>query len=416
MTRRFALSILTAALAAPAGAQFVNRAVFLGLDSEGLRRNYEQNASYFMDRDSYVRLPPWALATLDPFVPGVRYRFGSVSGREFTVEGRGRFELPLGDGDDRGESTGRGDRWRFTYDVLQSETQDTRFLRNALGFEHDLDASTALVAQGEVFAEKPQIDVSFGAHLWRGDRSGVRVLFTAVDAPNDKSDTSEYLSDPYGWMASGYFATQDRGSEVSFELAGQLPLRVREPVSGSELELHRHLGTIRARHSLGGRQWLDLQLEGEWTEKDFSAAAIGPVEAFERRGYRLATEWWTDFGGDGIAAAYGVSFLSLDAEGRQRVDPAAGYALDRREVFATARGLIPLAEHWSLEPFLQAGHVRFREAFGNASRRSEDEFRGKLSANVRYRFSDRAFLTFIVSAELHEPGFGGGGAQFVARF
>ena len=54
-------------LAAPVTAQFVNRATWLGVDEEGVRRNFAQGTEYFLDRFSYVVTAPWWERSLPTF-------------------------------------------------------------------------------------------------------------------------------------------------------------------------------------------------------------------------------------------------------------------------------------------------------------------------------------------------------------
>src|SRR5690606_31615109 len=119
-----------------------------------------------------------------------------------------------------------GDDVAFHYHVLQGENRDTRFVRNVIGLEYALDATTALFVQGTPFADKEQIDVSVGAWLWRRDDEALRFMLTAVDAPNEKSQLAVYERAPYGLHLAGAFG-DPLGLRVAFELGAQLPFEQR---------------------------------------------------------------------------------------------------------------------------------------------------------------------------------------------
>lgn len=106
--------------AVPATAQFVNRAVWLGFEEEGMRRHFAQGTEYFLDRFSYVVVAPWWERGLPNFGNRVGYRLGSTSGSHFAVEGAIDHVVPLGDG------------LLFRYHARQGENRDTRFVRNSV--------------------------------------------------------------------------------------------------------------------------------------------------------------------------------------------------------------------------------------------------------------------------------------------
>jgi hypothetical protein len=79
------------------------------------------------------------------------------------------------------------------------------------------------------------------------------------------------------------------------------------------------------------------------------------------------------------------------------------------------RTRLAAGEKLSFEPQLFAGIVEdeFRDA---GDTRDEHRFEGKLSWNTRWDFTPNVALSLLVGFQLDEPAFGGGGAQFVARF
>lgn len=388
-------------LAAPTTAQFVNRAVWLGFEEEGVRRNFAQGTEYFLDRFSYVVVAPWWERGLPNFGNRVDYRLGSTSGSQFTVEGAIDHAVPLGDG------------LQFRYHVLQGENRDTRFVRNAVALEYALGETTAVFAQGELFAEKSLIDVSVGAWLFRRDDDALRIMLTAVDWTSEKSRTVEYERAPYAAMVSGAFGDV-ASHRLRFEVGAQLPFEVRELADGDRLEMQRYLGSATSHLRLAERDTLVTAVEMEWTDKQFvpTSGADPFAEAFERTFLQARMEWWRDAV---VPWSIGVLYTHHDEDGLRANDPGASLRTRRREWFGILRTEWRLGEQLAFEPQLYAGLVddEFRDG---VETRDERRFEGKLAWNTRWDFSDSVSLAVIVSVQVDEPAFGGGGAQFVARF
>lgn len=403
MAARVALRIWLAALTtAPAAAQYLNRAAWLGIEEEGIRRDFSQGSEYFLDRFSYVSLPPWMERGLPRFADGIDYRMGSVTTSDFTIEGSIDKTLALGDG------------FGFGYHVLQSETRDARFLRNAIEFDYALGDETAVFVQTEMFADKDLIDVSAGAWLLRREQQALRAMVTAVDAPSEKSDSVDYLQRPVALMLAGVFGDPER-QRLAFELAGQLPFDVRDVATGDEFSLQRWIGSCTWHLRVADRDWIVAGAEVEWTEKQLDPATVGDprTEDFDRDFGQVRLEWWRDE--ERTPWSIGVLHTWQREDGRRPFDPASSPFVRRSELFALARMHLPVGERLSFEPQLLAGHVDLRVRDGGPGL-DVDRFEGKLSWYTRYDFSPRVSFTVGVSAQLDRAAFGGGGAWFVARF
>lgn len=390
--------------AAPLPAQFVNRAAWLGIEREGIRRDFTQGAEYHLDRFSYVVLPPWWDPDLDPWANGIEYRFGSVTARDFTVEGGLDHTVDLGPG------------YRFRYHLLQGEHNDARFLRNAVALEHDLSPQVALFAQGEILAQKSDIDASFGAWLHRSPGFTLRAMVTAVDLAADKDDRVRHEVDPWAVQIAGTIG-RPGGHRIFFDLAGQLPLRLRDETAAATFGMERWLGRAEARWCLGEHDWLVSAAELEWTAKELRPDAPGsPLqEDFSRDYQQVRIEWWRAV--QPWTWSAGLVFTHQEEDGRRPFDPALDLAILRHEWMAVGRVQVPLAEQWDLEPQVFAAHVRLDDQRGEGEPTARvDSFEGKVSWNLRHRFANGAALAFVVALQLDEPKFGGGGAQFMARF
>ncbi len=391
-------------LAAPAPAQFVNRAVWLGFDGEGVRRQFRQGTEYWLDRTSYVSLPPWWDADLDPWGDRVDYRFGSVSAREFTVDGTLDHHLPLADG------------FRFRYHLHQGEHRDARYLTNAVALEADLSARTALFAQGEILADKSAADLSVGAWFCRTERSALRLMVTAVDFADAKSLRAEHDVDPYAVQFAGVLGERE-GDRVTWELAAQLPFRARDLQDQAAFGMERWLGRVQGRLRLDGDDWLVAAGEAEWTVKDLRPDQAGsPLrEDFHRSFQQVRVEWWRQV--RPLEWSVGLQATHQDEVGRRPFDPAADLGIRRQEWLLLARTRLPAGEHLSFEPQVFLGVVDLDELAGTgAPAHSRTSFEGKLAWNARWEFRPGTALALVVSLQLDEPAFGGGGAQFVARF
>lgn len=403
MPRRHVIGAALAALALGplATAQYVNRAVWLGLDEEGVRRDFAQGTEYFLDRFSYVVRAPWWDRGLPRFGNAFTLAVGSTSSSQFTIESQFDHALPLGEG------------FTFRYHFQQSEHRDTRFVRNEIALERTVGEHAAVFVQASPLAEKSGIDVSVGAFLWRTDESALRVMLTAVDAPNEKSGEVEYLDQPFGAMVSGVFGDPD-AARLYVEAGAQLPFTLRRLDDGSRLRLWRTIALAEAHVRTFERDWLVAGGECEWTAKDFQPLAVGdPLrEDLDRRFRQVRLEWWRDVE---IPWSIGVVHTRHVEAGRRPNDPAADLVTSREETLAIARMHVPLGERWSFEPQAFAGRVRdfTRDA---ARSRDHDRFEGKLSLHARYDFSPNVSLAVQVGVQLDELAFGGGGAVFVARF
>ncbi|MCR9246550.1 MAG: hypothetical protein NXI31_16070 [bacterium] len=383
-------------LAAPAVGQFINRAAWLGIEEEGIQPGFRRGPEYYLDRMSYVVLPPWWRRGLPLFQDQVYYRVGSVTGREFTIEGGFDHAIDL------------GQDVTFRYHLLQAENRDARFLRNTVELELPTGETSALFAGGELFQDKSVIDASFGAWLFRENEQALRVMVTAVDAPSNKSQRVEYRTDPWAIMLSGAFGDPE-SHRIVFDFGAQLPLVMRDLMDGSRFEMQRWIGSFETHLRLGERDWLVLGGEIEWTDK--TRRDVDPARF--RRDFRdLRVEWWRD--GE-IPWSVGIAHFHETEDDRRPGGAASSMRMRRDEWFGIGRIQMPVADRWFFEPQVFAGNVRRFER-GGMSPEYVDRFEGKVAFNARYDFSERATISFIVSTQLDAPEFGGGGVQFVARF
>lgn len=400
--RRCAAPLLLVALAAPAAAQFVNRATWLGVDEEQIRTDYERGVEYYMDRASYVVLPPWWNRGLPRFEDRAWYTGGSVSSSRLTLEGGIDQRIELGEG------------FAFRYHLLHSETRDTRILRSAIELEYAIGQESAVFVQSELMAEKSVVDVSVGAWLLRRDANALRVMVTSVDAPSRKGERVIYERDAWAVMLAGAFGDPE-SHRVAFEIGGQLPFELRDVDAAVDLELHRWIGSVETHIRLGERDWLVGAAEVEWTDKSRRALPGSSLasEEFRRDFHEVRVEWWRDC--EDLPWSVGVSHLELDEDGIVAGDPSSNLRGRREEWFGIGRLHVPINEQVSFEPQVLAGNVR-RIVRDAARDLYTDRFEGKVALNTRYHFSPDASLAVLVTAQLDEPAFGGGGIQFVARF
>ncbi len=382
-------------------AQFLNRATWLGVEREGIRSDFRRGVEYFMDRASYVVLPPWWNRGLPRFHDQLSYRGGSVRTAELTLEGQLDVTKRLGSG------------WSAGFHMLQSETRDTRFLRTALELEYELGPGTAVFAQAELFAEKAVVDASVGAWLLRNEHEALRVMLTAVDAPSAKNADLEYQTDAYALMVAGAFGDPE-SHRVAFEVSGQLPFEVHDVPGAAAYELQRWIGSVESHVRLGERSWLVGAAEVEWTDKSRAPLTGGTVEPEDfRRDFReFRVEYWHD--DPETPWSLGVSHLVLEEDGiTQNLDNRLRGR--REEWFGIARIHLPFSGRLSFEPQVLAGNVR-RIARDAMNDEFADRFEGKLAFNTLWDFSEHARMTVQVTTQLDEAAFGGGGVQFVARF
>lgn len=391
---------------APASAQFLNRAVWLGAEEEPFRRDYDQSPDYFLTRWSYVDAPPWWRGdSLDPFANRLDVMGGSVSSKRLTLEAVGNAGIEMGDG-----FVGR-------LNYLQSENQTTQFERVAVGIDKRLSDATAMFLQMEGTPDKSRADASLGLELFRGDTSAHRLMFTLVDFPHGKSDEFRYERQPYGILLAGY-AGDPRRFEFDYEIGTQLPFEEQRVDEAMNLSMNRTIGTLEGRLRLDERDRLIFGLDGELTDKELrpeDPATPGAENGNIAFG-RLRSEWWHR-GEGGREYSLGAYWLH-DREEWTVLDGSAPNAdVKRSEAMLFTRAHLKLRSAWSLEPYVIGGLVDLKQT-GLAPFGDEDfeGFQGKLGLPLRFDFSAHAWIRFDLGFQLDELAFGGGGVQLVASF
>ncbi len=388
-------------LAAVLPAQYLNRAAFGGVEAEGFRRDFPLGSEYFLDRFSYVVSPPWWRRGLPWFADRFEYRLGSTSSTQFTLEGAydQRFALD--------ESAGIG------VHLLHSENRDWRFVRQAIELDLITSESTGVFVQAEPLAEKSEIDVSAGAWLWRAGDEGLRLMWTGVDLTAEKSRSFDYRRQAHALMLTGAHG----GGEdwrLTWELGGQLPFVVEDTATRESLSMWRWIGSAESHWRLAERDWLVAAAELELTSKELRPATAGgaATEDFDRAFRQLRLEFWRDT--PNRPWSVGVLHTAMNEDAARPFDPAGGQRGRRQEWFGIARLQLPVDGKLSFEPQLFAGYVSNR--LDGVDRLRHQRFEGKVAWNLRWDFSPTTTLVLVVSTQLDEFAFGGGGAQFSMRF
>jgi hypothetical protein len=67
LVRALTLGVCFCLFAAKTATQYLIRALYQGRAEEEIRRNYNQNFEYYLDRFSFVDMPPWWNEPLEPF-------------------------------------------------------------------------------------------------------------------------------------------------------------------------------------------------------------------------------------------------------------------------------------------------------------------------------------------------------------
>ncbi|MEM6567313.1 MAG: hypothetical protein AAF957_02820 [Planctomycetota bacterium] len=402
------LALLAVALSAPASAQFMNRAVYLGFEEEGFRRDFRQDREYFVDRYAIIDQPPWWRGTPEAFHPfqnRLSLAGGSVSSDELSLESTVNL----------GVDVGRGVTVRANY--LASEHQTTRFTRFAVGMDFRTSESSSFFFQLEGDAGKDRADGSLGVEFLRSDHGAHRLMFTAVDWSTGKSDVFEYDDKPYGVMLSGYRGRAD-GVRFLYDLGVQLPFQERLIGTGETFAMDRTIGLAEVRVPVSDEDELVLGFDGELNSKELrqpDAASIRREDGDVQRG-RLRAEWWRrrDSGYD---TSFGLWLHGIDEDYVRPNDPAETRRVRRREAMFTGRVRVPFNPTWSVEPYVIAGHVDLTDRLGGQTGELDFEgFQGQAGIPIRYTFSDFALVRLDLSMQLDQFAFGGGAVQVEARF
>jgi len=407
--RTFPGALLLVSLAAgttPVSAQYLNRAVWLGPDAEGMRRDYPQGDDYFVNRAAIADLPPWWTgASWDPFGNRLFVAGGSVSTDRLTLEGVGNVGLDLGSG-----FTGR-------LHYLQSEDQTTQYQRVALGIDAPLSERSALFLQLEGTPDKSRSDLSLGFELRPTERTRHRAMLTLVDFSWRKSEELEYTEAPYALGFSGITGDPAR-AQLYYELGLQLPFEERRLGSDEVFRLERAIGTVETRVALSARDRLVLALDGGLGSKGLrpdDPVTLAREEA-EVRHHRLRAEWWRSLD-RGREVRLGASWRRLRADDSFAEEPARDLHERREETLLYGAGRLPIAGKWSAEPYVIGGPVRLEVRHGDGTTSGDpDGFQGKLGVPLVFAFSERARLRIDLSLDLDALAFGGGAVQLSASF
>jgi len=386
-------------------AQYLNRAAYLGRDSEGVRRNYTQGEAYFIDRYTYVVQPPWMDRDPDFRIPGTAWAGGSTSSTKLTIEGKLLADAQL------------DDRFGFRGLILQSENQDTQYQRVGLELDYKFSDTWSTFLQLEGTTDKSQDDLSLGIARTEPD-SDLRFMVTFVDFASRKSDVSVYTKDAYAVMLNGRFGLVD-AANLRFDVSAQLPMRIRFDDTGQRFALERYIGLVEGRLPIHEGHTLVASLETEFTSKELRTNdALDPLaEDLDRDFEIIRVESWHSFD-DGIELSVGGFYVHKREDGRRINDPAASLRLRRTEWIGTVRAEIPLSPKVAFEPKLTAGTVDYEERGQRApgSDRKFDGFKGRIDTPFLFRFSDTAFLQLGWGMQLDKFTTAGGSLVFRADF
>ncbi|MEN8129831.1 MAG: hypothetical protein ABFS45_06475 [Pseudomonadota bacterium] len=370
-----------------------------------MRRNFEQDTEYYLDRFSFVDLPPWWNERLEPF----RNRFfvagGSVSSADLTLEAQLNLALPLG----KGFSAG------FHY--LESENQTNQYQRVAPALEYQLSPATSVFAMIEGTVEKEEADMSFGMNLFHTERGRTRLMFTFVDFSDGKARDFEYTKNPYGLKVSGDYRW-DGGSEIYYEADAQLPFEQRLLIDDELFSMWRVIALGETRFALSGRDKLVVAVYFEFTQKALEPGDMDSplAEDFDGDMERMRLEWWRKVSND-YQWAMGLSWLRLRNEGARINDPAQNLEEHRNELLYVARVRIRLTGFALFEPNIWAGYVDYQNQLGGVTvNKSFDGFQGKIGLPLVLRFSKEALFSINPTFQLDQLSFGGGSVQFQAKF
>ncbi|MEM9379446.1 MAG: hypothetical protein AAGB93_05795 [Planctomycetota bacterium] len=408
LLRAVPLALLALAVSAPASAQFMNRAVYLGFEDEGFRRDYRQDREYFVDRYAIIDQPPWWRGTPEAFNP-FQNRFslagGSVSSDELSLESTVNVGVDLG----------RGTTLRANY--LASENQSTRFTRFAVGMDFRTSESSSFFFQLEGDAGKDRADGSLGVEFLRSDHGAHRLMFTAVDWSTGKSDVFEYDDKPYGVMLSGYRGRPD-GVRFLYDVGAQLPFTERTIATSETFQMNRTIGLFEVRVPVSEDDEFVIGFDGELTAKEArqpDPASILREDGDVQRG-RVRAEWWRRRS-SGRDSSLGFWLHGIDEDYERPNDPAESRRVRRREAMLTGRMRFPFNPTWSVEPYVLAGYVDLTDRVGGATGDLDFEgFQGQAGIPLRYTFSDFALVRLDLSMQLDKFAFGGGALQVEARF
>ena len=405
LVRALALALCLSLFATSATAQYINRALYQGSGEEEIRRNFNQDIEYYLDRFSFIDLPPWWNDRLELFRNRILGVGGSVSSADLTLEAQLNLTLALG----RGFSAG------FYY--LESENQANQFQRVAPAFEYQLLPTMSIFAMLEGTVEKEEADLSFGMNLFHTERGRTRLMFTFVDFSADKSQEFEYTKSPYGLMLSGDYRWDD-GSEIYYEAGAQLPFEQRFLNDDAQFNMWRVIALGEGRYALSARDKLVLAVYTEFSKKSLEPGEINSplAEDFDGDLVRMRLEWWRKVSDDRQWAT-GLSWLRLRNDGMRINDPGQSLEEHRNELLYVARVRLRLTGLVLFEPNIWAGYVDYQNQLGGVTvNKAFDGFQGKIGLPVVLRFSKQALLSLNPTFQLDQLSFGGGSVQFQALF
>ncbi|MGM0569814.1 hypothetical protein [Marinobacter sp.] len=364
---------------------------------EGRNENY--------DEERFVDLYSFRHSQRRPRVTetGLRGTGGSVGSSRLYFDSRFRQDFGFND-----------NRQAFMLDIQRSEDFDGTYQRQLVGFRHQMTDRLQVWLQGDVFADKSEIDVYASARYALPHGGWVHGSWIQPDAWfNDKSDTDDrILDEPHSYFIQWHQPWRDNRhrTTISATLNPESEFDSRQQALKAVSRNFR--GAITQELFLGAWHY-QVEYAGEYTARTYRLDEADASTSFRRQHHQLTVEaMWTEHKNQ---PSIGLSYIYLNEKGYF------GRAMDthgdvqRREPITFASVATRLGPRSTLRPAVYLGHPDVSQRFTSEDERdlNSNSLRAKLTLPLEITLSrqEPAVLTIAPTFKLHEVAFGGGNVQ-----
>jgi hypothetical protein len=307
-----------------------------------------------------------------------------------------------------------GDRQAFMLDMQRSLDFDGAYDRQLMGFRHQLTNRLQVWLQGDVFADKSEIDIYASARYATGNGGWLHGSWIRPDYWfNDKTDTDDRLKTrPHSYFLQWHQPWQDQHQSTTASLTVTPEAAIDSARESLTVESQSIRGALTQQLTRGDWRYL-LEYTGEYSTRDYRLDDATDTTDFRRQYHQWSAE--VSHQGHQYRPTVGVRYVYLNEQGYF------GRALDtrgdvrRREPMVFASIGLSLSPRSTLRPAIYLGAPEVSQSFSNdeVSDLDSNSFRGKLALPLAITLSrqEPVILTIAPTFRLHEAAFGGGSLQ-----
>lgn len=336
---------------------------------------------------------------------GLRGTGGSVGSSRLYFDMRFRQDFGFND-----------DRQAFMLDIQRSEDLDGAYERQLVGFRHQLTDRLQVWLQGDVFADKSEIDLYASARYATSNGGWIHGSWIQPDVWfNDKTGTDDRIvTEPHSYFLQWHQPWRDDRHRTTVSLTVSPDATFDSDQQALQVESRSTRGALTQEWTPGDWRYL-AEYAGEYTTRDYRLGDGGTRSDFRRQFHQWTAE-----------AAYiahpnqptlGLRYVYLDEQGYFGRQLDTHGKVRRREPMAFVSGAFRLSPRSRLRPAVYVGAADVSQDYASEDERDRDShsLQGKLALPLEITLAESdkgpAVLTIAPTFKLHEAAFGGGNVQ-----